>query len=72
MRRLPDDVLSLLYEKSVLAMADLVEQDPMAAEIEASYRAFLDNVRAYHEISERAYLNARSAVMPATLESATD
>ena len=72
LRRLPDDVLSLLYEKSVLAMADLVEQDPMAAEIEASYRAFLDNVRAYHEISERAYLNARSAVMPATLESATD
>lgn len=71
LRRLPDDVLALLYEKSEEALAGLVASDPMAAKIEASYTGFFRDVRAYHEISERAYLNARHKVLPPVLGSAT-
>ena len=64
LRPLPDDILALLYEKSVAAMAALRANDPMAEKIARSYNSFADSVRAYHEISERAYLNARDKVLP--------
>ncbi|MDG1065364.1 MAG: TRAP transporter substrate-binding protein DctP [Luminiphilus sp.] len=64
LRPLPEDVLSLLYEKSVEAMTNLRISDAMADKIAVSYDAFAKNVRAYHEISERAYLNARDKVLP--------
>jgi TRAP-type mannitol/chloroaromatic compound transport system substrate-binding protein len=41
-----------------------VENDPMAQKIARSYQAFAKDVRAYHEISERAFLNARDKVLP--------
>jgi hypothetical protein len=31
--------------------------------VQASFAAFLEDVRAYHEISEQAYINARRDVM---------
>jgi TRAP-type mannitol/chloroaromatic compound transport system substrate-binding protein len=65
LRRLPDDVLQALYRGSEEAMAKLVASDPMAAKVYASYRAFLEDVRAYHEISEQGYINARRDVMGA-------
>ena len=58
---------SLLYEKSVEAMANLRTSDKMAEKIAISYDAFSNNVRAYHEISERAYLNARDKVLPSVM-----
>lgn len=64
LRPLPDDILSLLYEKSLEAMATLRASDTMAEKIAVSYDIFSKNVRAYHEISERAYLNARDKVLP--------
>lgn len=64
LRPLPEDVLSLLYEKSLEAMTRLRISDVMAEKIAVSYDAFSTNVRAYHEISERAYLNARDKVLP--------
>jgi TRAP-type mannitol/chloroaromatic compound transport system substrate-binding protein len=64
LRALPEDILSLLYEKSLDAMATLRASDFMAEKIAVSYDAFSKNVRAYHEISERAYLNARDKVLP--------
>lgn len=67
LRPLPEDILSLLYEKSVEAMANLRASDEMAEKIAISYDAFLNNVRAYHEISERAYLNARDKVLPSVM-----
>jgi TRAP-type mannitol/chloroaromatic compound transport system substrate-binding protein len=63
LRRLPDDVLSALYRGSEEAMARLVADDPLAARVQASFAAFLRDVRAYHEISEQAYINARRDVM---------
>jgi len=63
LRRLPDDVLAALYRGSEAAMARLVAEDPLAAKVHASFSQFMENVRAYHEISEQAYINARRDVM---------
>lgn len=64
LRPLPDDVMDILHSNAVTALDQLKEDDPMAAKISASYEEFLDGVRTYHEISERAYLNARDRVLP--------
>ena len=61
---LPDDVMDALYENSQVAIQALVDADPMAKKIAASYFEFADKVRTYHEISERAYLNGRSRLLP--------
>ncbi|MEM1189125.1 MAG: TRAP transporter substrate-binding protein [Pseudomonadota bacterium] len=63
LRRLPDDVLAALYRGSEEAMEALISSDPLAARVHASFSAFLENVRAYHEISEQSYINARRNVM---------
>ena len=36
-----------------------------AARVYASFKAFYDGVRAYHHISEQAYINARDKVLDA-------
>lgn len=64
LRPLPDDVLDVLYINAVSALERLKADDPMAQKIAASYEDFLEGVRRYHEISERAYLNARDRVHP--------
>jgi TRAP-type mannitol/chloroaromatic compound transport system substrate-binding protein len=64
LRPLPHDVLDVLHSNAVIALEQLKEDDPMAQKISASYEEFLDGVRTYHEISERAYLNARDRVLP--------
>lgn len=61
---LPDDVMDALYEQSQIAIQALVDGDPMAKKIAASYFAFSEKVRTYHEISERAYLNGRDRLLP--------
>jgi len=63
LRRLPDDVLIALARASEEVMQELVASDPMSAKVYASYKAFYDNVRAYHHISEQAYINARDLVL---------
>ena len=64
LRPLPDDVLDVLHSNSIIALEQLKADDLMATKISASYETFLDGVRTYHEISERAYLNARDRVLP--------
>ena len=64
LRPLPDDVMDVLHSNSVVALEQLKAGDPMAQKIAASYEEFLGGVRRYHEISERAYLNARDRVLP--------
>ena len=58
LRRLPEDVLERLRDLSW----DVIEEsasDELAKRILASYVEFLNGVQAYHDISERAYLQAR-------------
>jgi len=63
LRRLPDDVLQALGRASQEAIDELIASDPMSAKVYASYKAFYDGVRAYHHISEQAYINARDLVL---------
>jgi len=63
LRKLPDDVLQVLYENSTIALDALAKSDPLATKIASSYAKFAKDVRAYHEISERAYLNVRHQVL---------
>ncbi|MDH4039948.1 MAG: TRAP transporter substrate-binding protein [Gammaproteobacteria bacterium] len=65
LRRLPDDVLLALYRADQKVMQQLVASDPMAAKVNASYQKFYAGVRAYHHISEQAYINARDVVLDA-------
>ena len=62
LRRLPDDVLAALGRESAKVMQQLIETDPMAAKVHASYQAFREGVKSYHAISEQAYINARETV----------
>lgn len=64
LRPLPEDVIATLYTNAVEARRKLVAADPMAGKIDASYADFAEDVRAWHEVSERAYLNVRDAVLP--------
>ena len=59
LRKLPDDVIVKLHQAADGAIQDLAAQDPMAAKVYASFKAFYDGVRNYHHISEQAYINAR-------------
>jgi TRAP-type mannitol/chloroaromatic compound transport system substrate-binding protein len=68
LRRLPDEVLLELWRGSEVVMQDLIESDPMAAKVYASYKKFYDGVRAYHHISEQAYINARDTVLDSSAE----
>ncbi|WP_439106506.1 TRAP transporter substrate-binding protein [Congregibacter sp.] len=63
LRRLPDDVLEALYRGGEEAMAAMIENDPLAAKVNASFQSFLKDVRAYHEISEQSYINIRRDLM---------
>ena len=59
LRRLPDDVLAELKLVSKDVVAEAVGEDELAQRIYKSYTEFAKNIKAYHEISEQAYLNAR-------------
>ena len=59
LRRLPDDVLARLREVSDQVVAEIADADPLAARIHASYTQYLRDVRRYHDISEKAYLEVR-------------
>jgi len=63
LRRLPDDVLKVLWQGTQDVMRQLIADDPMAAKVHASFKAYYDGVREYHHISEQAYINARDVVM---------
>lgn len=61
LRKLPDDVLAELYDISEKVIAEIPGDDPLAQRIYQSYINYRDGVVAYHDISERAYINARAA-----------
>ncbi|MCZ6889324.1 MAG: TRAP transporter substrate-binding protein [Gammaproteobacteria bacterium] len=59
LRRLPDDVLAEFARISRDVVAEAAKDNALAGRIHASYSAFLEGVKAYHAISEQAYINAR-------------
>ncbi len=62
LKRLPAAVLEHLKQMTDEVLRDMVEGDAMAEKIHHSYRDFAEGVRAYHRISEKAYINARDEV----------
>lgn len=59
-KRFPDDVIAKLEEISWQLYDDLSESDPIFAKVYKSYKTYMDNVVAYHKISEEAYYRQRS------------
>lgn len=59
LRRLPADVIDRLRHLSAQVMAELAATDPMAARVQASYNAYLEQVRTTTAIGEQALLEIR-------------
>ncbi len=59
LRALPDDVIAVLRDAAAEVVAEVAQENELSQRIYDSYMAFYSEVRAYHAISEQAYLNAR-------------
>ena len=53
------DVIAQLKDAAKEVVAEAASADPLSQKIYDSYMAFLADVKAYHAISEQAYINAR-------------
>ena len=60
LKRFPDPVMQKLKSISDEVVAEIAKKDAMSKKVFESYRAFREQVMAWHDISERAYLNARA------------
>ncbi len=58
-RELPPDVVSRLKEISKEVVEEAGRGNDLATRIHSSYTSFLDRVRSYHRITEKAYLETR-------------
>ncbi len=61
LRRYPDEVLKGLRDVSDKVVAEIANKDPISKRIYESFKEFRDQAVAWHDISERAYLNGRAA-----------
>lgn len=61
LRRFPDDVIEQLRKLSKEVVEEEARKSPQAARIAGSYLTFWEKVMRWHDVSERAYLNARAA-----------
>ncbi len=62
-RAFPDDVLDHLKVLSDEVVSGIAESDPLSGKIYESFTRFREQVVAWHDISERAFLNARSRTL---------
>ncbi|MCK5881306.1 MAG: TRAP transporter substrate-binding protein DctP [Sinobacterium sp.] len=58
-RRLPDEVLIRLHQETDSVIEEMIADDPLAQKVYASYSAFAKDVHDYHQVSEKALLEAR-------------
>ncbi len=61
LRKFPDEVLAQLKRVSDEVVAEVANKDPMSKKVYESFKAFRDQASAWHDVSERAYLNARGS-----------
>jgi len=59
-KRLPNDVLKKLKGLSEEVVSELAEKDAMLKKVQKSYSKFRQQAMTWHDVSERAYYNARS------------
>ncbi len=60
LRRFSDEVLKKLKAISDEVVAEVAAKDPLTQKVFDSFRAFREQAVAWHDVSERAYLNARA------------
>ena len=60
LRKLPDDVIEEFRKISNKILDDLAKEDESIAKVYDSYLKFKNNVSAYHEISEDAFVESRN------------
>ena len=60
LRAFPDDVLAEFYRRSQDVVADEAKKSELGKKVYESYKRFANETRRYHDITERAYINARS------------
>jgi len=60
LRRYPDEVLKKLKSISDQVVGELAAKDPQSGKVFDSFRKFRDQVVAFSDVAERAYMNARS------------
>ena len=60
LRKLPDDVIEEFRKISNKILDDLAKEDPTIAKVYDSYLNFKNNVSAYHQISEDAFVESRN------------
>ncbi|SBS30978.1 Monocarboxylate 2-oxoacid-binding periplasmic protein precursor [Marinomonas aquimarina] len=60
LKRFPEDVLAELRTASDEVMAEVAANDPASQKVYDSMKAFKEKVMKWHEISERALINARA------------
>jgi len=58
-RPFPADVLEKLKALSDEVVAEVAAADPLSQKVYDSYKTYRDQVKAYHAVSEQAYINAR-------------
>ena len=59
LRRFPDEVLKKIRQLSDEVVAEVASKDALSKKVYESYKSFRDQAIAWHDVSERAYLNAR-------------
>jgi TRAP-type mannitol/chloroaromatic compound transport system substrate-binding protein len=60
LRKFPDDVLAQLKKVSDEVVAEIAKKDALSNKVYQSFKRFRDQVTQWHDVSERAYLNARA------------
>ncbi|HEY0721340.1 MAG TPA: TRAP transporter substrate-binding protein DctP [Gammaproteobacteria bacterium] len=60
LRKFPDDVLQKLKVISEEVVAEIAAKDPLSKKVYDSFRKFREQVIAWHDVSEFAYLKARA------------
>ena len=60
LRKFPNEVLAKLKAISDEVVAEAAAKDPLSRKVYESFVSFRDQAKAWHDISERAYMNARS------------
>ena len=60
LRKFPDEVMDKLRQLSDDVVTEVAAKDPASGKVYNSFKQFRDQVLAWHDVSERAYLNSRS------------
>ncbi|MBD3609769.1 MAG: ABC transporter substrate-binding protein, partial [Gammaproteobacteria bacterium] len=60
LKKFPDKVLKEIKKTSDQVVAEVAKKDAATQKVYNSYIKFRDEAMAWHDVSERAYLNARA------------